>query len=218
VLSITDSGAGLEPETLEHLSDPFTTLRSHVTGAGIGLSTVYGCVRQLGGDIVVESRTAATDERGTGTTFALYLPAAGDEPEPLAESPPPTRRGTETIALAEDDRVVRDLAERVLVREGYHVISASNGRQAMNAIVRHPGRIDLLIADVVMPEMNGRDLADRVMAMRPGARILFMSGHVDDLVGHHGVFAAGTDYLEKPFSPDVLLRKVRELLDPPPGG
>jgi signal transduction histidine kinase/CheY-like chemotaxis protein len=214
ILSVSDTGPGFAPDAIEHLFDPFTSLRGLATGSGFGLATVYGIVRQMRGDIVVESRTERdADGSNTGTTFTLYLPAASHDADERAVRLAVERAITQTIAIAEDDRNVRDLAERVLVREGYRVITASNGRQALNAIARHPGRVDLLLADVVMPEMNGRELAERMSAMRPGMPILFMSGHVEDLVGHHGVFVAGTAYLEKPFGPDDLLRKVRDLLD-----
>jgi diguanylate cyclase (GGDEF)-like protein/PAS domain S-box-containing protein len=210
VLRVCDTGAGLEAESLAGLFDPFSTLRGHATATGLGLSTVNGIVRQLGGHVAVESRTSGA---GTGTTFTVYLPVA--DPDSNAAAP---SAGVQTIVIAEDDRTVRELAERILTRDGYRVLAAPNGRQALTTIARHPARVDLLIADVVMPEMNGRDLANRVTAMRPGVRTLFISGHIDDLIDQHGGFTAGSGYLEKPFSPDALLRKVRELLEPRAGG
>jgi DNA-binding NtrC family response regulator len=122
-------------------------------------------------------------------------------------------RGSETIALVEDEKTVLDLASRILRRKGYHVLPAENGRHAIDVIARYPHRIDMLVTDVVMPEMNGRDLADRINVMRPGVKILFMSGYSPEAVAQHGVLAQGAAFLEKPFSPDGLLRKVRDLLD-----
>jgi diguanylate cyclase (GGDEF)-like protein/PAS domain S-box-containing protein len=216
VLSIGDTGPGLDPAQIDHLFDPFSSLRGPATGEGFGLSSVYGIVKQIGGDVIVTSRTGEDGEE-TGTTFTIYLPGAGqpDDADTRSADPAKARAGGETIVVAEDDKAVRELAERILVREGYRVLTASNGRQALNAVARHPGRIDLLVADVVMPEIDGRDLADRVTVMRPGVRVLFISGHVEDLVGHHGVFAGGSGFLEKPFPPDKLLQRVRELLDAP---
>jgi CheY-like chemotaxis protein len=170
----------------------------------------------------VESRTAAEDmvmgeEKGTGTRFTIYLPAAAQRSDTQRAGEPVGKPagGVETIALVEDEKAVRELAQRILRNRGYSVIVAENGRHAIDVIGRFPDRIDLLVTDVVMPEMNGRDLADRIAVMRPGVRVLFMSGYTEDAIVHHGVLADGTAFLAKPFSPDGLVSAVRDALDSP---
>jgi diguanylate cyclase (GGDEF)-like protein/PAS domain S-box-containing protein len=211
-LSVSDTGHGISPEIVPHIFDPFFTTKPQAVGVGLGLSTVYGIVRQSGGHTRVDSTYANGDHPG-GTTFTAWLPAASE----AVSTPPqqPQRRGepVETIALVEDEQAVRELATRILRGRGYTVIPAENGRHALDLLTRYPSRIDMLLTDVVMPEMSGRDLADRIGTMRPGLKILFMSGYSAEAVEQHGVLARGSAFIEKPFSPDALLSKVREMLD-----
>jgi CheY-like chemotaxis protein len=196
--------------------DPFFTTKQQTVGVGLGLSTVYGIVRQTGGQIYVDSRSPGGAEP-SGTTFAIRLPAA-DHFEPAADPSNDDRggrRGSETIALVEDEERVRQLTSRILTDRGYNVIAAEDGVSGMELVARYPQRIDLLLTDVVMPGMNGRELADRVAMTRPGIRILFMSGYSQEAIRSHGVLARGSTFIEKPFSPDGLARRVREILDAP---
>jgi CheY-like chemotaxis protein len=218
-LAVTDTGSGIPASALPHVFDPFFTTKSEASaGAGLGLSTVYGIVKQSGGGLTVTSQTRQEGDDDTaaetGTTFTILL-AQATQPTSRAVKPSDTGtdRGSETIALVEDEQTVRDLAARILRNKGYNVIPAENGRHAMDVIAKYPNRIDMIVTDVVMPEMNGRDLADRVHVMRPGVKILFMSGYSEEAVASHGVLARGAAFLEKPFSPATLLRKVREMLD-----
>ncbi|MCI0434046.1 MAG: PAS domain S-box protein [Gemmatimonadetes bacterium] len=219
-LSVSDTGSGIPAALRDQIFDPFFSTKDQARTAGLGLSTVYGIVKQSGGHIVVESRTAEDVAAGTtpdraGTRFTLYLPEAAEAVERVGEPPliVDANGGSETIALVEDEKTVLDLATRILRRKGYNVLPAENGRLALDVIARYPDRIDMLVTDVVMPGMNGRDLADRINVMRPGVRVLFMSGYSAEAVAQHGVLAEGASFLEKPFSPDGLLRKVREMLD-----
>jgi CheY-like chemotaxis protein len=222
VLSVADDGQGVPPELLERVFDPFFTTKP-ASVPGLGLSTVYGIVKQSEGYIRVEStaRAAGGEAAGAGsrggTTFTIFLPTAseraGAERPRGADARP--AGGNETIALVEDEKSVRELAQRILRNKGYTVIAAENGRHAIDIIGRFPDRIDLLVTDVVMPEMNGRDLADRMAVMRPGVKVLFMSGYTEDAILHHGVLADGTAFLQKPFSPDGLVGAVRDVLDAP---
>ncbi|MGH7555678.1 MAG: PAS domain S-box protein, partial [Longimicrobiales bacterium] len=222
VLSVSDTGNGIAAECLGQVFDPFFTTKPGTPGPGLGLSTAYGIVKQSGGYVRVESRTAAEDivageAGGTGTRFTIYLPVAAQRSasQPVGEPIAKPAGGSETIALVEDEKAVRELAQRILRNRGYSVIVAENGRHAIDVIGRFPDRIDLLVTDVVMPEMNGRDLADRIAVMRPGVRVLFMSGYTEDAIVHHGVLADGTAFLAKPFSPDGLVSAVRDALDSP---
>jgi PAS domain S-box-containing protein len=216
VLSVSDTGHGIPESILPHVFDPFFTTKQQTVGVGLGLSTVYGIVRQTGGQIYVDSRSPGGAEP-SGTTFAIRLPAA-DHFEPAADLSNDDRggrRGSETIALVEDEERVRQLTSRILTDRGYNVIAAEDGVSGMELVARYPQRIDLLLTDVVMPGMNGRELADRVAMTRPGIRILFMSGYSQEAIHSHGVLARGSTFIEKPFSPDGLARRVREILDAP---
>lgn len=204
-LSVADSGSGLPAEALAHVFDPFFTAREDGAGAGLGLSTAYGIVKQSGGTIHVESALSQ------GTTFVIHLPLAETAASPEADSV-----RSETIVVVEDEAAVRVLAERILRARGYGIVTASNGREALDLIAKHPGRIDLVLTDVVMPEMNGRELAERVAILRPGIRVLYMSGYPADALARHGVAPDVVEFLEKPFSPDALVQKVRTVLDAVP--
>jgi PAS domain S-box-containing protein len=210
VLSVSDTGQGMDAETQVRLFEPFFTTKEQGKGTGLGLATAYGIVKQSGGNIWAYS------EIGIGTTIKVYLPRTESEaPRPLRASAetPASVRGTETVLVVEDESAVRQLVSGVLRRCGYTVIVADDGFDALRASEAQNVKIDLLLTDVVMPGMSGRRLADRLAAQRPGLRILYMSGYTEHAIIHHGVLDAGTDFIEKPFTPDQLARKVRKALD-----
>ncbi|MFO0606202.1 MAG: PAS domain S-box protein [Polyangiales bacterium] len=207
MLSIADTGCGMPPEVRDRVFEPFFTTKELGKGTGLGLSTVYGIVKQSGGDIRVES------EPGRGTTFEVYLPrvdapAVDVRPRPVTAMP----TGSEAVLIVEDEDTVRRLAERVLRKAGYDVLAAANGGEALLLSEKH-GPVDLLLTDVVMPHMSGRELADRLARASPGLGVLYMSGYTDDAIVHHGVLEPGARLLAKPFSAAELTRKVREALD-----
>ncbi len=208
MLAVSDTGIGLTPEVRRHLFEPFFTTKEPGTGTGLGLATVFGIVQQSGGFV------HAYGEPGQGATFKVYLPRIDGEAEasPPGEAPP-VRGGTETVLVAEDDRGVRSLVVSTLAAKGYAVIEAENGSEALAAAERHSGRIDLLVADVVMPAMGGRELADRLKARRRGIGVVYMSGYTDDAVHRRGAIEPGAAFLQKPFTPTALAAKVREVLD-----
>ena len=213
VVSVADTGIGMDESTQARIFEPFYTTKEVGKGTGLGLAMVYATVKQSGGFIWVYS------EPGSGTTFKLYLPLAQDGEMPAAETKAlaAPSRGDEVIVLAEDSAAVRSTARQILERGGYTVLEAPNGKTALEIARKKSNTIHMLITDVVMPEMSGRQLTERFAAIRPKARILYMSGYTDDAVVRHGVVSAGIDYLQKPFSSDALLRKVREVLDAPNG-
>jgi CheY-like chemotaxis protein len=208
MLAVSDIGCGMDEQTRSRMFEPFFTTKGASHGTGLGLATVYGIVQQSNGSISVYS------EPGKGTSFKIYFPLLDEAPEQYAAKPvsEATPSGTETILLAEDATAVRVAARQILERFGYTVLEAANGADALSA-AQQGGAIDLLLTDVVMPEMSGRELVDRFAKLRPKTRVLFMSGYTDDAIVRHGVLRPGTAYLQKPFSPDTLGRKVREVLD-----
>jgi PAS domain S-box-containing protein len=216
MLSISDTGMGMDSETQSHIFEPFFTTKGP-KGTGLGLSTVYGIVKQSGGYIWVYS------ESGKGTTFKIYLPRVTDR----AESPAmvissaetaATEPGTETILLVEDEANLRYLARQFLEKQGYRVIEAADGAVAMQIAVAHEGVIHLLLTDVIMPGMNGRELAQRISEIRPNTKVLYMSGYTENVIGHNGTLDAGVRLLQKPFTLRELKSKVREVLDSTPVG
>jgi PAS domain S-box-containing protein len=210
-ISVSDTGCGMDAEVLSHLFEPFFTTKGAGRGTGLGLSTVYGIVKQSGGHITVQS------EVGRGTRFDVYLPrlAAAEGRSPAPRPSQERVRGTETILVAEDDEIVRRLTRRALETYGYKVLLAASSEEALAACERHEGPIALLLTDVVMPGLSGRDLADRVVGRRPATRVLYVSGYTAGIIASHGVLDPEMELLEKPFTPEGLLRKVREVLDAP---
>jgi two-component system, cell cycle sensor histidine kinase and response regulator CckA len=211
LLAVSDSGCGMTDEVKARLFEPFFTTKEPGSGTGLGLATVYGIVKQARGHVEVYS------EAGRGTTFKVYLPvtreASAEVPPPaFGGDPPPT--GAETLLLAEDEAAVRGLAREVLRSLGYTVLEAATGAEALRVCEAHPGPVHLLVSDVVMPGgVSGRELAERSKVFRPRMPVLFISGYTDDAVMRHGVLQAQMHFLQKPFTPTALARKVREVLD-----
>ena len=208
-LAVSDTGVGIDAETQARVFEPFFTTKAAGEGTGLGLATVYGIVRQSGGFISLYS------EPGQGTSFKIFFPRVDEAVEAIGHVPASAEapRGDETILVVEDAPAVRTLVRRVLERLGYHVLVAEDGESAMVLSLAYDGPIHLLVTDVIMPRMGGRALADQFALARPDARVLFVSGYTDDAVMQHGVLEPTVHYLEKPFTPDTLARKVRRVLD-----
>ena len=212
MLAVSDTGVGMTPEVRAKVFEPFFTTKELGKGTGLGLSTVYGIVKQSGGYVWAYS------ELGQGSTFKVYLPRVDAPVEVTHRAPEPegTPAGTETILLAEDDDLLRPLARSLLEKVGYTVLAAANAEEALALASKHPGPIALLVADVVMPGESGRQLGRRLAPLRPETRVLYVSGYTDDAIVHHGLLEPGLNYLQKPFTPAALARKVREVLDAQP--
>jgi len=211
-LSVSDTGSGMDQKTLSHLFEPFFTTKEQGKGTGLGLSTVYGIVKQSGGSIWVSS------ELGRGTTFRLYLPRVDQPVEPVRKTgvaPAAAPKGTETVLLVEDEEAVRKLTHAILSRKGFKVLVAGDGQEALETLQRHEGPVHLLLTDVVLPRMGGREIALQVTKLRPEIKVLFTSGYSERAFVENGILEPGIVLLSKPFTPEELLRKVREVLETP---
>lgn len=209
MLAISDTGTGMDQKTQSRIFEPFFTTKAKDKGTGLGLSTVYGIIRQSGGSIWVYS------ELGTGTTFKVYLPLDDEEPRQagVTASVEPIKRGSETVLLVEDEDMVRKLASELLAESGYTVLEANGGEAAIHLGKEHKARIDLLITDVVMPKLSGKEVAEQLQAIHPETRVLFMSGYTDEAIVHHGIVDSGIAFIQKPFSERALAQKIRDVLD-----
>lgn len=209
MIAVSDTGVGMTEEIRSRIFEPFFTTKEPGKGTGLGLSTVYGIVKQSDGYVWVYS------EAGIGSTFKVYLPRV-DAPAdviPNRTSGLPSQRGTETVLLVEDEDGVRALVRQLLTRQGYRVIESRHGGEALLLCERYQGKIDLLLTDVILQQMSGRELAERLTRVRPEMRVLYISGYTDDAIVQHGVLSAGTAFLQKPFTTDALIRKVRQVLN-----
>ena len=209
LLTVSDTGHGMNPETLSQVFEPFFTTKEVGKGTGLGLSTVHGIVKQSGGYVSVDS------EVGRGTTFKIYLPQVDEEVVEVDTRASPTAllTGKETVLLVEDDNQVRSIAATALEMSGYDVLVAANGDEALLLCERSNRKIELLLTDVVMPRMSGQELSTRLLKMRPAMGVLYMSGYSENAIIHHGVMEKGTEFIEKPFSLEALTRKIRQVLD-----
>jgi two-component system cell cycle sensor histidine kinase/response regulator CckA len=208
MLIVTDTGHGMDAETKRNIFEPFFTTKGQGKGTGLGLSTVYGIVKQSGGEIQVCS------EPGEGTTFRLYFPKIeeGAGPVGLKTALASLPQGTETILLLEDDVGIRQLVRQMLMGQGYTVLEAQDWRDAVRLCEEHRGPLQLLLSDVVMPEMNGPAVAEHLAILRPEMRVLFMSGYTNNAIGDHGILNRSVAFLQKPFTRDELVQKVQEVL------
>jgi CheY-like chemotaxis protein len=209
LLRVNDTGAGMDSATLSRIFEPFFTTKGSGKGTGLGLSTVFGIVRQSGGNIWVDS------EPGRGTTFSIYLPVTRERERSSVQAPATMadNRGTETILVVEDETQVRKLAVAILERSGYNVLEAKTPEDALAIARAHPARIHALLTDMVMPQMNGRQLYETLQGIRQDVCVLYMSGYTDDAVLHAASLSGESCFLQKPFSPATLTRAIREVLD-----
>jgi CheY-like chemotaxis protein len=207
---VSDNGIGMDEETMSHLFEPFFTTKEQGKGTGLGLATVYGIVKQNGGYVFPYS------EPGVGTTFKVYLPRTEVEAHGEIQSGASVAaaHGSETILLVEDEDAVRALTRRILVGHGYHILEAANTDDALLLYEQYTGPLHLILTDVVVPGLlSSKELVDRMIKARPEIEVIYMSGYTDDVIAHHGVLDPGIQFVEKPFTPNVLARKVREVLD-----
>jgi CheY-like chemotaxis protein len=208
MVAVTDTGIGMDDVTRQRIFEPFFTTKPMGKGTGLGLSMVYGIVKQSGGSIRVVSAP------GRGSTFRVYLPRVGEQPPARPVPVPPQQaRGHETVLVVEDEPALRGLTRRVLQGAGYVVLEAGNGADALRALEQHPDAVHLVFTDVVMPGMNGRELAARLALTRPDMRVLYTSGYTEDAILRHGVLDDPSRFLSKPYTPAELRRRIREALD-----
>ena len=209
MLAVSDNGIGMDETTRLRVFEPFFTTKETGKGTGLGLSTAYGIVKQSGGYIWVYS------EPGHGTTFKIYLPRVDAQPEAIRrqESVFASYRGTETVLLLEDEDGVRALIRHMLHKQGYTVLEAKRGEEAIHLCRHHEGSIHLLLADVVLEQMSGREVAEQLSLMRPEMKTLYISGYTDDAIVHHGVLSHEMPFLQKPFTAEGLIRKVRQVIE-----
>jgi two-component system, cell cycle sensor histidine kinase and response regulator CckA len=207
MLAVSDTGFGMDKETQQHIFEPFFTTKKEL-GTGLGLATVYGIVKQHGGNIWVYS------EQDKGTTFKVYLPAVQAEIAAAEKSFQSEKdlRGSETVLVVEDNEMAREVACDILERLGYTVLSAAGGKDALNLLSAYVGPVNLLLTDVVMPDMDGKTLFGKISRIRPGIRALFMSGYTQNVIAHHGVLDEGVRFIQKPFTYQALAAKVSEVL------
>jgi CheY-like chemotaxis protein len=208
VLSVSDTGQGISPEGMGHIFEPFYTTKPIGKGTGLGLATVYGIIKQSGGYVWVYS------ELGRGTTFKVYLPVERRSVSAATVSPLPERSLGEHVLIVEDEPTVRHMTSRALQEHGYHVLEASDGPEALRMVEQSEGALDLIISDVIIPGgLDGTELARRAVQIRPGLPVLFMSGYTDDDIVRRGLLDRDQPFLQKPFTPDALIRRVAELLE-----
>ncbi|HVQ77894.1 MAG TPA: ATP-binding protein [Candidatus Binatia bacterium] len=208
MLAVTDTGSGMDAATQARIFEPFFTTKGLGEGTGLGLATVYGIVKQSDGYVWVYS------EAGVGTTFKIYLPRVDEDVQPAREEAPgPLLRGVETVLLVEDEASLREMLREILEANGYSVLVAREGTEAVQMAAAHAGPIEIIVIDVIMPGMAGPKIVDLVARTRPEVKVLFISGYSDEAVTRHGLIGPRRAFLSKPFGPEVLLRKVRESLD-----
>ena len=209
MLTLSDTGLGMDSETLQHIFEPFFTTKAKDRGTGLGLAMVYGIVKQHGGGIRVDS------ESGKGTTFKIYLPRVDEPADALPANSPDrqSQRGVETVVVVEDNPMVRELAMNILRKNGYHVIDMPGAKDCVRFFEDLKEPVHLLLTDVIMPEMNGKELYQKVSAIRPNLKVLYMSGYTADVIAHHGVIEKGINFIQKPFAVEELRKKVRQVLD-----
>jgi PAS domain S-box-containing protein len=208
MIAVSDTGTGMDAETRQHIFEPFFTTKEKGKGTGLGLATVYGIVKQAGGDIWVYS------ELGQGSTFKLYFPRVMEKTlAPVAVESEQPAESMETVLVVEDEQAVRDLTVKMLQRLGYRILTAASGAEALEICREHSGSIEVLLTDVVMPGMSGRQLADALLPTRPDMKVLFLSGYTDDTIVHHGVLDRTVEFLAKPFSRELLAKKLRAVLE-----
>jgi len=209
MVAVSDTGHGMSEEVKAHIFEPFFTTKEQGSGTGLGLATTYGAVKQSGGAIEVYS------EVGIGTTFKIYLPRVEEQVTKPVNDDRPTDLpgGTETVLIVEDEGILRNLCVQILEQLGYRVLQARNGTEAIAKVQGYGDRIDLLLTDVVMPGMNGSELATQLVLHNPEMKVLFTSGYTEDVISHHGVLAEGVSFIGKPYRSAALARKIREVLD-----
>jgi signal transduction histidine kinase len=213
-LAMTDTGKGMDPDTLRRVCEPFFTTKDRGKGTGLGLSTVHGIVKQHGGHLRIES------VEGKGSTFTIYLPqfdGTRDERVPASAASLPGQRGSEHVLVVEDNDAVRTMTCQILDRLGYRVTSAARGQEGVDLVMASGEPIGLLLTDIVLPDMSGRDVFERMAARQPGLRVLYMSGYAGDVISTHGVIEEGVQFIQKPFAPQALAQKMRQVIDAPCG-